>query len=417
MATITVLDSTGATQTLNAPNANGQATAANSRSVVHASDDNVVVATGAQTDTAWATGNGSIIALLKSIASQALSTVASLISGTATTSAPTYTNGTNNALSLNLTGGLRVDGSGVTQPVSLASTTVSNTVTVSGAVAVSNASLAVTGSFFQTTQPVSGTITVGNASLPVTGTFFQATQPVSLASTTITGTVATSLASTTITGSVAITAAALPLPTGAAADSSVTALSAKFGALGQGLMAASAPVVIASNQSAIPVSNATLPLPTGASTETTLAALSAKHPAALGSTTKSASMSVAAATDDYARQPSSNFFVLPAAAASNNLTLVKGSAGAIKTIQGYNAKTSAVRLKLFNAASTGAVTPGTTAATKSIYLPPSSAFVFDYPSGVSCSSGIVLMLTTGSSLTDNTAVAVNDVTDLNVDYI
>ena len=82
---------------------------------------------------------------------------------------------------------------------------------------------------------------------------------------------------------------------GLALDASVTALSAKFGALGQGLMAASTPVVIASNQSAIPVtlasttvtgsvavtgpltdtqiratalpvSNASLPLPTGAST-------------------------------------------------------------------------------------------------------------------------------------------------------
>ena len=216
MATITVLDSTGATQTLQAPNANGQGVMAASRSIVIASDQSAVpvsgtdganLTLGTKADVAWASGSGSAIALLKTIATQATSASGSLVSGTATTAAPTYTNATNNALSLNLTGGLRVDGSGVTQPVSLASTTVSNTVTVSGAVTVSNASLAVTGSFFQTTQPVSGTVTVGNASLPVTGTFFQATQPVSLASTTITGTVATSLASTTITGSVAVTGA------------------------------------------------------------------------------------------------------------------------------------------------------------------------------------------------------------------
>lgn len=41
-----------------------------------------------------------------------------------------------------------------------------------------------------TAVPVSGTVTVGNASLAVTGTFWQTTQPVSLTSTTITGSVA-----------------------------------------------------------------------------------------------------------------------------------------------------------------------------------------------------------------------------------
>ena len=56
-----------------------------------------------------------------------------LANGTATTAAPSYTTGTNNPLSLNLSGGLRVDGSGVTQPVS--------------------------GTFWQATQPVSGTVT------------------------------------------------------------------------------------------------------------------------------------------------------------------------------------------------------------------------------------------------------------------
>lgn len=63
--------------------------------------------------------------------------------------------------------------------------------------------------------------------VPISGTFWQATQPVS--------------------------AVSLPLPTGAALDASVTALSGKFGALGQAAMAASAPVVIASDQAAIPV--------------------------------------------------------------------------------------------------------------------------------------------------------------------
>lgn len=86
----------------------------------------------------------------------------------------------------------------------------------------------VSGTFWQATQPVSGTVTVGNASLAVTGTFFQATQPVS--------------------GTVTVT--------GVATETTLAALSAKFSALGQNTMVNSAPVVIASNQSALPVTGA-----------------------------------------------------------------------------------------------------------------------------------------------------------------
>ena len=45
-------------------------------------------------------------------------------------------------------------------------------------VTVENSSIAVTGTFWQTTQPISGTVAV-SGSVPVTGTFWQATQPVS----------------------------------------------------------------------------------------------------------------------------------------------------------------------------------------------------------------------------------------------
>lgn len=52
------------------------------------------------------------------------------------------------------------------------------------------------------TMPVSGSITVANASLAVIGTFWQATQPVSLASTSITGTVAATQSGTWNVGSI-----------------------------------------------------------------------------------------------------------------------------------------------------------------------------------------------------------------------
>ncbi len=110
-----------------------------------------------------------------------------------------------------------------------------------------------------------------------------------------------------VDGSVAVTAASLPLPAGAATEASLAAalvslgniltslgtrasqttlaaietaignllttsgFQARIPANGQAAMAASVPVAIASNQSAVPVSAASLPLPTGAATQTTLA--------------------------------------------------------------------------------------------------------------------------------------------------
>lgn len=70
-----------------------------------------------------------------------------------------------------------------------------------------------------------------------------------------------------------MSAASLPLPSGAATSANqtteitkLTSIDGKIPALGQALMAASTPVTIASNQSAVPVSAASLPLPTGAAT-------------------------------------------------------------------------------------------------------------------------------------------------------
>jgi len=82
-----------------------------------------------------------------------------------------------------------------TQPVSLAS------------------SVAVTGTFWPTTQPVSGSVSVSN---------FPATQPVSLASTTITGSVA--VTGTFFQATQPISAASLPLPTGASTSAKQPAL-------------------------------------------------------------------------------------------------------------------------------------------------------------------------------------------------
>jgi hypothetical protein len=140
-----------------------------------------------------------------------------LAQGAVTTSAPTYTTGQVDPLSLTTAGALRIDGSGATQPVSgtfwQATQPVSGTVTsnqggapwtvkpdgTAWAMTSTSANVSVTN-----TVPISGTIAAtqsgtwtvqpGNTAnttawlvtgtggtFPVTGTFWQATQPVSIA--------------------------------------------------------------------------------------------------------------------------------------------------------------------------------------------------------------------------------------------
>ena len=62
---------------------------------------------------------------------------------------------------------------------------------------------------------------------------------------------------------------------------STASIDSKTPTVGQKTMAASSPVVIASDQSPVAVTASTLPLPTGAATEATLSAFSAKTAAAL----------------------------------------------------------------------------------------------------------------------------------------
>jgi hypothetical protein len=101
-----------------------------------------------------------------------------------------------------------------------------------------------------------------------------------------------------------------------ATETTLAAINTKTPSQGQALMAASSPVVIASNQSAVPVSGpltdvqlraaavpvsaSALPLPTGAATEATLAAASAKLPATLGQKAAAASLAVVLASDQAA---------------------------------------------------------------------------------------------------------------------
>jgi hypothetical protein len=104
-----------------------------------------------------------------------------------------------------------------------------------------------------------------------------------------------------ISGTVPVSVASLPLPSGAATETTLSAINTKAPNQGQAVMAASIPVAIASNQSTVPVSIASSPLPTGAATEATLSAINTKTPV-LGQTTMAASQPVVMASDQSAIQ-------------------------------------------------------------------------------------------------------------------
>lgn len=106
--------------------------------------------------------------------------------------------------------------------------------------------------------------------------------------------------------------------------------------------------------------------------------------------------------------------LLSAAGTSGDATNVKASAGRLYAIQGVNVASSARYLKLYNSAS--APTAGSGTPVKTLYLPASSAFVFDWSVGLTFSTGIGFTLVTGSADNSSTSVTAADILALNLDY-
>lgn len=103
---------------------------------------------------------------------------------------------------------------------------------------------------------------------------------------------------------------------------------------------------------------------------------------------------------------------LLSAAATDNATNVKASAGTLVQVKGYNDSVAARWLKLYDKATTPA---STDTPRESIYLPPKTAFVFDNLGLYA--AGIGFRITTGSADNDTGALTLADILGLNVSVL
>lgn len=137
--------------------------------------------TGASTSALQTTGNTSLATIATLVLAQGSTTsgqAAELVMGATTTAAPTYTTATSNPLSLTTAGALRVDGSGVTQPISATSLPLPTGAATSALQTTGNSTLAtISGQLPAALGPQS---TAGSLSIvPATGAVFSVSQTTS----------------------------------------------------------------------------------------------------------------------------------------------------------------------------------------------------------------------------------------------
>jgi hypothetical protein len=313
--------------------------------------------------------------------------------------------------------------SGTFWPYALGQTTMSASVPV--AIASNQSAIPVTGTFFQATQPVSGT-------------FWQATQPISAVSLPLPALAATStLQSSMITaigtpmqqtgGTVTANAgtnlntSALALESGGNL-ASIATNTGRIPSQGQATMAASTPVAIASNQSAVPISASALPLPALAATSTKQSDGTQKTQVVDGSGNVIGATANAIDVNIKSGNPTSiglaaattggctPYHLSGGTAASTNSTAIKAAAaGTLCDLTLINTTATIYYLKLYDSA--GAPTCSSATGLKHVYPIPASAtssgagIQRTMTFGEAYTSGIGFCVTGGGGDTDNTNAA------------
>lgn len=116
----------------------------------------------------------------------------------------------------------------------------------------------------------------------------------------------------------------------------------------------------------------------------------------------------------------SNYSRIPSSAATNNLTLAKAGVSRAYTYQACNTTASTIYMRLYNAASTGAVTVGTTAVFAGPYAFPANTCIqvtdFANNIGTSMSAGIVYAFGTTPADNDTTTIGAGAIVAFQLGY-
>lgn len=106
---------------------------------------------------------------------------------------------------------------------------------------------------------------------------------------------------------------------------------------------------------------------------------------------------------------------LLSAAATDNPNVACEQTCIFKGMQGYNNKAAKVYLKLYEGKA--AVNPASTdTPKKTIIIPASGAFVFDFPAGIQFRGGMSYRMTGALADNDTTNLVANDIEGFNLDY-
>ena len=211
--------------------------------------------------------------------------------------------------------------------------------------------------------------------------------------------------------------------------------------LGQKAAAASLPVVLASDQSAVPmqgVYNVTAPTLSNGQTvqlQTDLSGALTVRPQWGGAFVSGYSGNMADAQTNtitailsltrgftfngsgWDRQKKASAVSrIASSATGTNATVAKASAGDLFAIQAHNTTASVIYLKLYNKAS--APTVGTDTPIKTIAIPPNASLAASatWANGLYFSTGIAYALTAAAADSDTTIVAAGAIVGLNLDY-
>ena len=117
-------------------------------------------------------------------------------------------------------------------------------------------------------------------------------------------------------------------------------------------------------------------------------------------------------TTEYAGAPATRCFRMLSAAASTQDALAFDGPACLRSIQGFNAKAATVFIKLYDKVTAPA---STDTPVKTIAVPASAAFVFDFGAGFTFRKGLGFRITTAVADADTGALLAADVLALNLD--